>query len=131
MPRRHPIQAWAFAVVIACSGTPPERPEQLADAETLTICAAASWPVGLRVRIEGTFDGFGYEARSLQVTLESDELCNERGAGLVFANLWGEAEGQKLASTRPGTLVVVEGEIEAVEEGRFVRLSDVLVVGNK
>ena len=61
--------------------------------------------------------------------LKSNELCNDQGGGIVFATLRDETEKAKLWTTHPGTQVVIEGTIDEVEEGRFVDLSDVIVVG--
>lgn len=102
---------------------PPQK-----ELETLSICQAARRSVGSRVRVAGEFDGFGYEIGSRRVTLDSGELCNERGAGLGFAVLRSDAERKKLSSTMPGTSISIEGTIERVEQGRFVHLQDVAVV---
>ena len=91
--------------------------------------------MGSRVLVAGEFGGFGYEMQSRRITLHSDSLCNERGAGLVFAELVSRQEAEKLGNARPkpkrgegrGDSVSVEGVIEKIEEGRFVRLSNACV----
>lgn len=80
------------------------------------------------IRVEGNFDGFGYGRDSRQVVLKSSELCNDRGAGSVFAILKNSAERDKLYHTQPGARVVLEGEVEKVEQGRFVYLERVTVI---
>lgn len=105
------------------SALPPDTP-------TLRVCEAANQPVGSRVRLLGNFDGFGYGTESKLVTLESDELCNDRGGGVIFATLQDGSQRDKLMDTRPGTQVIVEGTIDRVEEGRFVYLKNVIVKGN-
>jgi hypothetical protein len=88
------------------------------------------------VRVRGEFDGFGYATNSLDITVATTELCNARGAGLVFASLSGKAEAAKLddrqprgkRNSRPGDLVEVDGFVVKVEEGRFTHLRDCVVV---
>ena len=127
------LQGWILCalLVVSCGPAaqetntrPVESQEQI---ETLSICQAARRAAGARVRIAAEFDGFGYETGSRRVTLQSGELCSERGAGLAFAVLRSDAERRKLFSTRPGTPISVEGTIERVEQGRFVHLQDGVV----
>ena len=129
------IRGWALCSLLAASCAPADQgagqAETQQDLEILTICAAARLPPGTRVRIAAEFDGFGYETESRRVTLKSSELCSERGAGLAFANLRSEAEGSKLLSTMPGTRISIEGEIERVEQERFIDLTNALVVSSR
>lgn len=115
----------AFSVAGGCGGEAPgSLPE---NTETLSICEVAQSAVGDRVRVAGHFDGFGYATGSREVTLETEELCNENGAGLAFATLSGESEREALTNTEPGARVVIEGTVEEVEEGRIVRLEGAVV----
>ncbi len=68
------------------------------DVRTLNVCEAAIESVEARVRISGIFDGFGYSNKSLKLTLKSDGLCNDQGAGLAFVTLRDESEREKLFS---------------------------------
>jgi hypothetical protein len=88
------------------------------------------------VRVQGEFDGFGYATNSLDITIATNDLCNDRGAGLVFASLSGKEEAAKLEhrrprgkrDRRPGDPVEVDGIVTKVEEGRFTYLRDCTVV---
>lgn len=88
------------------------------------------------MRVQGEFDGFGYATNSLDITVATPELCNDRGAGLVFATLGGREEAAKLANRqprgkrdrRPGDAIEIDGFVTRVEEGRFTYLRDCVVV---
>jgi len=83
--------------------------------------------VGERVRVEGEFDGFGYETNSMRVVITGSEICNSRGAGSVIAELASDSDQTALSNVMPGTPVVLEGTITAIEESRFVTLTDATV----
>ena len=123
---------WLLVVIgsigcFACSPPPPDPlPEEVA---TLSVCEAGKKSSGTRIRVSGNFEGFGYDTNSKIVSLGSNDLCNEKGAGLVFATLSNDAERKKLFTTRPGTQVLVEGTVDQVKEGRFIYLSRVIVIG--
>ena len=77
--------------------------------------------------MEGKFGGFGYDTNSQFITLQSDELCNQRGAGLIFGTLWSYSESKKLHTTQKETRVVLEGTVFKIEQDRFVHLNQGLV----
>lgn len=126
-----------FAIVMIAAGcgralAPREGPPPI----TVSVCAAAKSAPGARVRVHGEFDGFGYATNSLDVTVATTDLCNERGAGLVFARLSGKEEAGKLSNRRPrgkreprpGDPVEIDGFVTKVEDGRFTYLRDSVVV---
>ena len=110
---------------LACSGG--EKASSLpSDAPTLSICEAAKEDIGSRIRVKGKFYAFDY-GQGMTVVIDGGGLCNESGAGSVFATFLNENEKEKLSSALKGTKVVVEGTIDKIEEDRFVHLSDTLV----
>jgi hypothetical protein len=104
---------------------------------TASVCAVARSAVGARVRVEGEFGGFAYDTDSRMLSLTTHELCNDRGAGVVFGKLAGKAEKDKLMTRRPpgkrgddrpGDTVEIEGVVTTIEEGRFTHLEDCVVI---
>lgn len=103
---------------------------------TVTVCAAARAKPGSVVGVLGEFDGFGYDTKSLHVTLATSELCSDRGAGLLFATLINTTEREKLSSrrprgkrdNRPGDQTELQGVVSKVEDGRFTYLAKATVV---
>ncbi len=91
-----------FMLIITFSACAQEQATPLPKEDPLlNICEAATEPLGSRVRLTGVFDGFGYETKSLRVTMKSNMLCNENGGGLAVATLVGNTEKDKLLdSTR-------------------------------
>lgn len=134
---RLPVAKLTTGVLLACciwacsspdqgSGPSDESPSE-APLQVFTVCEAARQPVGATVHVTGTFEGFGYEMKSKRVVLESDAVCNDRGAGLVFATLRSDEERDRLGGAHEGDVVVLTGIVEKVEQGRFVYLNRVSV----
>ena len=118
------IYGYALVVIvfigcIACFGesSPDQLPKEVV---TLGNCEAAKKAADDRIRVAGNFGGFVYETNSKLITLESEVLCNERGAGLAFTTLSNNIERKKLYSTKPGTEVIIEGTVVKVKQGRSV-----------
>jgi hypothetical protein len=128
------VRSWfvviAAAAVAGCD-LPPGSDVVSATPEPVTVCAAARTPVGQRIIVRGEFGGFAPDTQSRSVNMESDDLCNDRGAGIVFAELRSLDERLKLIPALPrgkrypytsGTIVTIEGRVESVREGRFTNL---------
>ena len=112
----------SVGTLAGCSSSP----EPLhADAPVLSVCDAALESLGTRIAVRGEFDG-GVGRQSF--FLRSEELCSERGAGLVLAETASEDEMSKVFTvnprrsyrpgglgssleTFPGDLVTVEGTV--------------------
>lgn len=91
---------------------------------TIDICDAALLPIGEGVTVRGEFDGFGYDLNSRLIVLKSSDLCNDRGAGAVFAHLASNEDRDSYANARTGEIVEVQGTITEIDEGRFVTVEN-------
>lgn len=122
----------ALGALMRWAGRENQDAEPAAAITPISVCQAARAAVGQHVAVTGEFDGFGYATNSKRVTLITSELCNTRGAGVVYAELTNEAEARKpqVYNAHPqdtrrgkaGDTVTVEGIVEKVEEGRFTHL---------
>jgi hypothetical protein len=129
--------AYQIAVLLGllagCGADPAETPPPAGP--PLSVCEAGRKPLGSTIIVRGEFDGFGYEANSRRTTLGTSELCSDRGAGSVVANLANASEAAKLADVQPrdrrrripGGSVSVSGRISKIEDGRFVHLDNGVV----
>jgi hypothetical protein len=121
--------ALATGAVAACGRADVATKEP--NVQAMTVCEAALQPVGTRILVQGEFEGADYGA-GMTITLGTRELCGERGVGLIFAELRNRDEKAKYANAtprsdrpgneHPGDLIVVEGDVAKVDDGRFTTL---------
>jgi hypothetical protein len=79
---------------IGCEASPEPLP---ATAPVLSVCEAAQQPVGARIVVRGEFGGVSLNVAHISLHSESkkEDLCNERGAGMVFADLAHAADRER------------------------------------
>ncbi len=134
---RHDPVLVVLATLWLSACTEPARPVPLGpEVSTHSICQAATRRVGDRIRVRGQFDGFDYGSPPRSISIVSDELCNDHGAGIVFAKVWSRTEEERASNLRPvngrrqrpGDPVTMEGVITQIREGRFTDLEDAIIV---